>query len=434
MYWLYTFLLGAGTLLASPYFVYKACTTEKYRHGLAQRMGRLPPELVEGLAGRRPLWVHAVSVGEVTAAVPLVARIQAAHPELPVLLSVVTLTGYHTAVRELPDAAAVLYFPLDFPRTVARALDALQPRCVGLVETELWPNFLRACGRRRVPVVVLNGRISDKSYPGYRRLRPFFRRVLGNVACFGMRTPKDAERIRAMGAPQERVVVTGNLKYERAVGQADGERTDRLRRAFDLAEGEPLLVAASTHRGEEEVVLEAFAGLRERHPELRLLLVPRHPERFAEAEAVIARRGMAYRKWSAAASDGDEPAPPVLLLDTMGELTAAFPLATLVFIGGSLVPVGGHNALEAAAAGKATLFGPHMHNFQQEADDLVAAGCARQVHDADSLAATCRGLLEDPAALEAMGRAAVGVVEAGRGAAERTLALLEPYLTLEAGS
>ena len=432
MYWLYTALLGAGTILASPYFVYKACTTEKYRHGLAQRMGRLPPQLIEGLASRRPLWVHAVSVGEVTAALPLIRRIHASHPDLPVVVSAVTLTGYRTALRELPQAAAVLYFPLDFPWTVGRVLEALRPRCVGLVETELWPNFLRACGRRAIPVVVLNGRISDRSYPGYKRLRPFFRRVLAHVACFGMRTSQDAERIRAMGAHPERVVVTGNLKYDRAVAQADEARTEELRRAFGLTGGEPLLVAASTHRGEEEMVLEAFAGLRERHPELRLLLVPRHPERFGEAEAIITRWGMEYCKRSAPTS-GDEPAPPVLLLDTMGELAAAFPLATLVFIGGSLVPVGGHNALEAAAAGKATLFGPHMQNFQQEAGDLLAAGCARQVEDADSLAAACRELLEDPAALDAMGRAALGVVEAGRGAAERTLSLLEPYLAIEAG-
>ncbi|MFQ5893147.1 MAG: 3-deoxy-D-manno-octulosonic acid transferase [Nitrospinota bacterium] len=434
MYWLYTTLLGAGTLLASPYFLYKACTTEKYRHGLAQRLGRLPSEVVSGLAGRWPLWVHAVSVGEVMAAIPLIERIQAARPELPVVVSTVTRTGYRTALREIPGAEAVLYFPLDFPWTVGRALETLQPRCVCLVETELWPNFLRACGERAIPVLVLNGRISDRSYPRYRRLRPFFRRVLANVAWFSMRTPQDAERIQAMGAPAERVVVMGNLKYDRATAQADGERTEGLREAFGLTGGETVLVAASTHHGEEEAVLTAFAGLRQVYPHLRLLLVPRHPERFAEAEALITRWGMTYRKRSAPPPAGGEAAPPVLLLDSMGELTAAYPLATLVFIGGSLVPVGGHNALEAAAAGKATLFGPYMNNFEQEAGDLLAAGGARQVHDARSLAAACHALLDDPAALEAMGRAALEAVEAGRGAAERTFALLEPYLALEAGS
>ncbi len=180
------------------------------------------------------------------------------------------------------------------------------------------------------------------------------------------------------------------------------------------------------------MVLEAFADLLEHYPKLRLLLVPRHPERFAEAESIIAKRGMAYRKWSAPPSSGAAPPPPVLLLDTMGELTAAYPLASLVFIGGSLVPIGGHNALEAAAAGKAILFGPHMSNFQQEASDLLAAGGARQVEDANSLAVACRALLADPAALDAMGRAALEVAEAGRGAADKNLALLEPYLEIEA--
>ena len=432
MYWLYTTLLGAGTLLASPYFLYKACTTEKYRHGLSQRLGRVPSEVVEGLAGQRPLWVHAVSVGEVMASLPLIKRIKATRPDLPIVVSVVTLTGHRTALRELPRAEGVIYFPLDFPWTVARALDTLNPRCVCIVETELWPNFLRACCERAIPVLVLNGRISDRSYPRYRRLRPFFRRVLANVAAFGMRTPRDAERIRAIGAPAERVVVTGNLKYDQAVAGGNGARAEGLRQALGITVGEPLLVAASTHQGEEDMVLEAFADLLEHYPKLRLLLVPRHPERFAEVESIIAKCGMAYHKWSAPPSSGAEPPPPVLLLDTMGELTAAYPLASLVFIGGSLVPIGGHNALEAAAAGKATLFGPHMSNFQQEASDLLAAGGARQVEDANSLAVACRALLADPDALDAMGRAALEVAEAGRGAADKNLALLEPYLDLEA--
>ena len=433
MYWLYTAVLGTGTILASPYFLFKACTTEKYRHGLGERFGRLPPEMVERLDGRRPLWVHAVSVGEVMAAVPLIERIKAAHPELPIVVSVVTLTGYRTARRELPGIEAVCYFPLDFPWTVDRVLDAVRPRCVCLVETELWPNFIRACGERALPVLVLNGRISDRSYPRYRRLRPLFRRVLSNVVLFGMRTERDAERIEQMGARRDRIVVTGNLKYDRVWDGSGAEKAEELRRAFGLSGNEPLLIAASTHGGEESAVLEAFAGLREHYPELRLLVVPRHPERFAEAESIIAGSGVAYRKRSAPPPALGEPAPPVLLLDTMGELIASYRLATLVFIGGSLVPVGGHNALEAAAAGRAVLFGPHMSNFQQEADDLLATGGARMVKDATSLEETCRELLGDPALLEEMGRAALEVVEAGQGAAARSLVLLEPYISGEGG-
>lgn len=428
MYWLYTAVFGAGSLLASPYFLYKACTTEKYRHGMGQRLGRLPAETLRRIKDGRPLWVHAVSVGEVMAVVPLVERIKESRPELPILITTVTLTGHHTALRELPQVEAVLYFPMDFPWTVGRVLDAVRPRCVCLVETELWPNFIRACGERSLPVLVVNGRISDRSFPRYKRLKPFFQKVLSNVERFGMRTAQDAERICSMGADGERVEVTGNLKYDRSLRQADAEKTEALREALGIEEGSSLLVAASTHLGEEEAVLEAFVELRGRRPELRLLVVPRHPERFAEAEALIAKRGLPYRKRSAPPASPGEPAPPVLLLDTMGELTAAYPLATLVFMGGSLAPVGGHNVLEAALAGKATLFGPHMGNFRQEADDLLRAGGARQVEDARSLTEACLGLLEDRAALEVMGKAALGVVEAGRGAVDRSLALLEPYL------
>jgi 3-deoxy-D-manno-octulosonic-acid transferase len=368
------------------------------------------------------------------AVVPLVERIQASRPELPLIVTTVTLTGHRTALRELPGVDAVLYFPMDFPWTVRKALDTLRPRCVCLVETELWPNFIRACGEKSLPVLVVNGRISDRSFPRYRRLRPFFRNVLANVDKFGMRTPQDAERIRSMGASADRILVTGNLKYDRSLSGAEAEKTEALRLALGLKEGERLLIAASTHGGEEEAVLEAFVELRRRFPDLRLLIVPRHPERFAEAESLIAQRGLPYRKRSAPALSGEEPAPSVLLLDTMGELLSSYPLATLVFMGGSLVPVGGHNVLEAALAGKATLFGPHMSNFQQEAEDLLAAGGARQVADTRALAEACQELLDDQAALESMGKAALRVVEAGRGAVEKNLALLEPYLDIEEGS
>lgn len=433
MYWLYTTLLGTGTVLASPYFLYKACTTEKYRHGLAQRLGRLPREQVERLKGGRPLWIHAVSVGEVMASLPLIERLQASRPDLPLLVSTITLTGQRTALREVPGAAAVLYFPMDFPWVVDRVLGELEPRCVCLVETELWPNFIRGCGLKGVPVVVVNGRISDRSYPRYRKLRSFFRQVLSNVALFGMRTEQDAERIRAIGAPPERVLVTGNLKYDRDLGLAERERSEALRAAFGLEGGTPLLVAASTHGGEEEAVLGAFFRLRERHPELRLMVVPRHPERFGEVESLIAKGGLPYRKRSAPQGSSAEPAPPVLLLDTMGELTAAYPLAALVFMGGSLVPVGGHNVLEAALAGKATVFGPYMGNFRQEADDLLRAGGAVQVAGGASLEETLGGLLSERGRLEEMGRSAKKVVEAGRGAAMRNMAMLEPYLGGDGG-
>jgi 3-deoxy-D-manno-octulosonic-acid transferase len=428
VFWLYTALLSTGAILASPYYLYKACTTEKYRHGLAQRFGLLPRDLVERLRGQRPLWIHAVSVGEVRAASALIERIQASMPHLPLVVSTVTLTGFRTAQRELSGIDGLISFPLDFPWSVARALDALEPRCVCIVETELWPNFLRACGQRGVPVLLLNGRISDRSYPRYQRLKPFFRRVLEPVVAFGMRTERDAERILAMGASPERVRVTGNLKYDRAASlDASGHLSEELRGALGLGPEDELLVAASTHEGEEAALLEAFRALRARWPDLKLLLVPRHPERFAQVEALIARQGWAYSKRTQQSPE-QGPTPEVILLDTMGELLAAYGLATVVFMGGSLVPVGGHNVLEPAAAGKATVFGPYMGNFQEEAQELITAGGALQVDEASALVPVLAGLLEEPRTREAMGQAARQVVEQGRGAAQRSLELLKPYL------
>lgn len=419
-------LVGVA-LAASPLLLARMAATGKYRPGLAERLGRYPPALAAVGAGR-PVWLHAVSVGETVAALPLVAALRAARPSTPVVLSTVTPTGQATARARAREAAAVCYFPFDFAPVVRRALDVVRPRLVLLVETEIWPVFLLEAAGRGLPVGVVNGRISDRSFRRYRLALPLFRRCLRTLAFVGAQSAADAERFAALGAPADRTHVTGNLKIDQAAArQPGGPDPDALERALALPPG-PRLVAGSTHRGEEAALLAAFGRLRQETPELRLLLAPRHPERLPEVERLLAESGHRWARRSERPGLPGEPAPDVVLVDTIGELAALYGLADLAFVGGSLVPVGGHNLLEPAAHGRAPLFGPHVHNFREVARALGEAGGAVPVPDAGAFAETAARLLADPAGRAALGARARAVVEAGRGATARTLRLVERVL------
>jgi 3-deoxy-D-manno-octulosonic-acid transferase len=324
------------------------------------------------------------------------------------------------------SAARFVYFPLDFGWIVRRAIRRLRPRLVLLAETELWPNFLTACAGRGIPVVVINGRLSPRSFPRYRVVRWWFGRVLRHVRLFCMQSAQDAERIIALGAPAERVRVTGNLKYDfRGLDQPVDDAA--LRRTLGLAEGRRLVVAGSTHRGEEEAVLEAFRKAAESRADLCLLLAPRHPERLDEVERLVRRTGLPCVRRSQAA---ENPAREggTILVDTMGELGRLYAAASVVFIGGSLIPHGGQNILEPAAHGRPVIHGPHMANFAEMRDRFQEAGAAVQVKDAASLLRALERLLDDPAEAERMGRAGQDVVAAQRGATERTADLVDALL------
>lgn len=420
-------LLGVA-LAASPLLLARMATTGKYRAGLAERLGRYSPSLAAVGAGR-PVWLHAVSVGETVAALPLVAALRAARPALPVVVSTVTPTGQATAREQAREAAAVCYFPFDLAPVVRRALDAIRPRLVLLVETEIWPVFLFEASGRGIPVGIVNGRISDRSFRRYRLARPLLRRCLRTLAFVGAQSTADAERFAALGAPAGRVEVTGNLKIDQAAAapRTGAPTLEALERALALPPG-PRLVAGSTHRGEEAALIAAFGRLRQEAPDLRLLLAPRHPERLPEVERLLAESGYRWARRSQRPGTGDDPAPDVVLVDTIGELAALYGLADLAFVGGSLVPIGGHNLLEPAAHGRAPLFGPHVHNFREIARALNEAGGAVPVADASALADTAARLLADPTRRAALGARAQGVVEAGRGATARTLRLVEEAL------
>lgn len=417
MYWLYSLGLGAFLVGGLPVFAAQAVLRGKYRRGLSERLGSVPawPAQVP------PVWLHAVSVGEVMAATPLAKELAARRPDLPLLVSTVTDTGRGVARQRLP-AAQLVFFPLDFGWAVRRALDRLRPRVVLLTETEIWPNFLRACGTRGIPVALVNGRISPRSFPRYRRVGGLFGRVLQGIRLFCMQTPEDARRILELGAPRERVHVVGNLKYDLAVA---GDPKDGLavRQVLSLPPDVPVLVAGSTHRGEEAVVLEAYRAVRRSVPDLTLLLAPRHPERLGEVETLLDRTGLSWVRRSRL------PAPaPVILLDTMGELARLYAAGTVVFVGGSLVPIGGHNVLEPAAYARPVVFGPHMGNFAEMSRLFLEQGAGLQVSDAPGLAAGILRLLLDGGAAARMGEAGRAIVETHRGAGGRTVDLLEALL------
>jgi 3-deoxy-D-manno-octulosonic-acid transferase len=412
VYLLYSLLLALAFVAALPFYAFKGWRSGKYLRNFRERLGRLPPALDAG--GRPSVWVHAVSVGEVLAARELVRTLKARLPGHGVFVSTTTETGQEVARRTLPEADGIFYAPFDWPGPVRAVLARLRPRLLVLVETELWPNLIRESRRAGARVAVVNGRLSPRSFPRYRLVRGLLQTVLREVDLFLMQAEPHAERARLIGAPAERVRVSGNLKFD---ALKDPQPSEALRRLIPA--GGPLWVAGSTVSGEEELVAQAFAAARAAVPDLRLLLAPRHPERFASVPAVLESQGLRCQRRTLLSEPWRDA--PVLVLDTLGELAQAYPLATVVFVGGSLLPAGGHNVLEPAAAGRAVIVGPHMENFQEIADEFLADGALVQVADADALGREVVRLTSDAAAREALGRRARDLVDRNRGALQRTV-------------
>ena len=427
MYAAYSFLLTLALLVWSPSILLKVLRRSSYREGWSERVGRYPQALVSRLRAIQPVWIHAVSVGEVGAASILAKLWTRQRPTLPVVVSTVTETGRAVAGRSLPQAAAVVYFPIDLPTIVYRALTTVRPRLVLLTETEIWPNFLRTCAAAKIPVAIINGRLSIRSFSRYRLIRPFIRRVLQCVDLFCMQTDADAKRILALGANPDRVHVVGNLKFDAVLHADTSSLAEQWRRELRIDAQRQVLVAGSTHVGEEEVLLQAFRCLRAEFPDLLLILAPRHPERIAQVETAVAANGLTAVRRSAL-PHGENGKKEVILLDTVGELSGLYAVGSISFVGGSLISRGGHNLLEPALHGRPVLFGPHMDNFVEASAYFVQRGAAIQVSDAADLVRQLAGLLRDPAARDTMGRAAMAALAAHQGACERTLSLLERFV------
>lgn len=375
---------------------------------------------VEPVAGN-PLWLHCVSVGETVAAEPLVAALR--ERGLPLLVSSTTFTGAARVRQRFGRRMPQRFLPFDLPGAVARFLDRVQPRALVILETELWPNLIAECRRRRIPVVLVNARLSARSARGYERVGKLASAMLADLSAIAAQAPADAERFAALGVAESKIRVTGNLKFD--IGN-DGVARDASRLLREQIGARPVWIAASTHQGEDEIILDAHRRLQRDRPDALLVLVPRHPERFDDVAALIARRGFSCARRSA----GDVPdlSCPVLLGDTMGEMPLYYGVADVAFVGGSLVPVGGHNFLEPAALGLPLLTGPHCFNFQSIADDMLASAALLMVTDADGLGERVGELLGDANARTSQGGAARAYVEKNRGACARTLALLDSVL------
>lgn len=422
MYLAYSLLTAVVLLLALPYFLYAAIRHKKYVGSLGQRLGYLPVSF--NLDGDASIWVHAVSVGEVLAARPLLAALRERYPRLKLFLSTTTLTGQQLARRNLSDVDAVFYFPFDWPFTARRTLDVVKPKLFVMMETEIWPNVLRECQRRGVKTALVNGRISYKSFPRYRLIRPFFRRVLGDIDRFCVQGEEAARRLTELGADPARITVTGSLKFD-SLGSSPtpGRGPERVLRFFRVSPNRPVLIAGSTLKGEEEAVIRAFNRIRITGGNALLVVAARHPERFAEVERLCRQEGLSTVRRSELAID-DEPRVDAVVLDTIGELAQLYQIATAVFVGGSLVPAGGHNILEPAVFGKPIVFGPHMENFQEIAEAFLANGAAVQVRSGRELDEVLPSLMGDPVRRARLGAAARALIDANRGARHKTLAVL----------
>jgi 3-deoxy-D-manno-octulosonic-acid transferase len=425
----YNLALLAVLAVGAPWWLWRMATTQKYREGLLERLGRV--RLLKGQAGRPLIWVHAVSVGEVLAVSRLVGELDAALPEYFVAVSTTTRTGQALA-RERFGANRVFYCPLDLPWAVRAYLNALKPRLLILAETEFWPNLLSGCFRRGIPVAVVNARISDRSWPRYRRLRWLWRPFLRRLSRVLAQSETDAERLKAIGCCPERISVAGNLKFDVRAAE-ESEATVQLKA---LAAGLRLVVAGSTLEGEEAALLEAWPRLLEADPQLAMVLAPRHPERFNAVAALLDGSGFKWVKrsdWRVQAPS--EPAAAlmplvageIVLLDTIGELASVYSLAAVGFVGGSIVPAGGHNPLEPAQFGVPIAMGPHYANFRSITDDLRAHEAVR-IAAKEELAGALIELLRDRSAAEAIGERARQVFDEQAGATGRCVEAIRSLL------
>ncbi len=430
MYFCYSLLMVFWGVLLIPAFAYRAWRYQKRLPGLSQRLGRLPETL--RFDGRETIWFHSCSVGETLSLQALVSSLHKNFPAMRFVFSTITSTGQQVAIRSFADYGKgnTFYFPIDLASISRRVLDWIRPAMLVIVDTEIWPNTVNQARLRGIPVVLVNGRISASSFRYYRWARPILRRVFQNYRILMMQSEEDANRILQIGAPAGKVVMTGNIKFDgdMAGTQSEQELAGGLQKAFDLGTANaPLIVAGSTHPEEEQILLAAFRGIR-RLPELentRLLLAPRHPERFDAVAQLAADNGFKVRRRTDGASG--PPNPDVLLLDSMGELSAAYRFATLVFIGGTLIRRGGHSIMEPARHSKAIVIGPYMENFRSVAEEFLTYGGIRQIaageenksQQIQQLMEVFSELLHNSQEREALGTAAHAILERNRGAAHR---------------
>ncbi len=449
MSWLLNLVYLCTVAAASPVLLYRMLVLKKYRDGWGQKfLGRLPDRAADHATAERPcLWLHAVSVGEVLQLEPLLADLKSRRPELDFVISTTTSTGYALAQKKFADCC-VCYFPLDFSWAVRRAIARVRPTAIVLVELELWPNFVFEAHRSGIPIALVNARITEKSYHNYKRVRPVIARLLSCLEVIAAQNDTYAERLLALGAPPERVRITGSIKFDRVTTDRRNTKTRELREFFGICGNEKVFIAGSTQAPEEEYALDTYLKLVPEFPDLRLLIVPRHKERFDDVARLIEQRGLPLIRRSKAGSsrpmtsrrfdggtvglgntDANATLEPILLLDTLGELSACWGLADVAFVGGSLTDRGGQNMIEPAGFGAAILFGPNTWNFKDVVEILLSHDAARVVPNGAKLTAAVRTLLQNPHEALLLGETARDLVLAQQGATGHTADLLIPLIS-----
>ena len=415
---LYNLLTYILLLPYAGYWFARGIVNRSYWDKVYQRLGAGYPQL------ERCIWVHAVSVGEVVAAVPLIRALLARYPEQPLLVTTVTPTGAARVAATFGTDVHHAYIPFEMPQAIDNFFASVNPDMALVLETEIWPNLYRGCGVRDIPLVLVSARISPKSVKNYRRLVPLFRETLSHGIIIAAQTEADAERFLSLGAAPERTRITGNIKFDIELPQDLAERGRGVRE--ELFGERPVWIAASTHEGEESVVLEAHQKLLERFPGLLLILVPRHPQRFAAVRDLIDKQALDVVARTEARPC--EASTAVFLGDTMGEMTLFYAASDVAFVGGSLTPIGGHNLLEPAALGIPIVSGPHVFNAQEIADMFIETGACRVAEDAEQLADAVGELLSDRDKAKERGELGCRILERNRGALERLLEMIEPLL------
>lgn len=426
MRFLYNILFTVSFVLSSPYYFWRLWRRGNWRTGFGQRFGYYSPHFKQAITNRHTLWLHAVSVGEVNICTQLIQGLEPRFPNLKIVVSTTTTTGMGILQKALPSHISRIYYPADFRRCVSRALKTVCPEALVLVEAEIWPNFLWQASAMRIPVFLVNARLSPRSYPRYRRFGFLFRSLFETFAGVGAQSEVDAARLIELGCRREAVRVIGSLKFDAKLAESRGPDVAAMLKQLGVPDYARILVAGSTHAGEEALLAEQFQRLRERFPDLFLVLVPRHFERARTVGSELGRRGVkfVYRSEVDSATQFQPGELECLLVNTTGELTAFYQQATLIFVGKSLTAKGGQNPIEPGVLGKAMVFGPHMENFAEVARAFVAAGGAVQVHNATELEQMLGELLEDGERRDYMGHRAQAVVQENRGGIERTVEMI----------
>ncbi len=426
-YFIYNTLLCSISIIASPYFLCKLVLTKKRRMGLSQRFGKLPQSLIDIAQSGNSVWIHAVSVGEVAAAMPFIDEFRKTFPDYRILLSTVTATGNQFA-KKIKNIDGLFFFPLDYSFAVKKVLEHIVPNIFITFETEIWPNFLKYAKDMKIPCILINGRISPDSFKRYKKVKFFFKHILKNFSAFCMQTEQDKVRIMELGAEKRKVTVTGNTKFDALVSKEENiDIKNKFVKIFCIEKNDKVIIAGSTHKGEEEKALDAFQYICKKVTNVVLILAPRHPERLPEVTKLLEDRNIDYVLRSTSDRNKRDK-QQVIILDTIGELSKLYTMADVVFIGGSLVPTGGHNVIEPASLGKPVVFGPYMYNFTESAKLLLECKGAIQISDESELAACLLKLILNPEDAKQIGGIAKKAVQENKGASKRNLEIVSGFL------